>query len=43
MNLLSFHNLHLMQELVAGARAAITDGAFAGFYESWQGAGAPRQ
>ena len=35
MNLLSYHNLSLMQDLVKGARAAIVEGAFAGFYKEW--------
>jgi queuine tRNA-ribosyltransferase len=35
MNLLSYHNLSLMQDLVKGARAAIAEGAFAGFYKEW--------
>jgi queuine tRNA-ribosyltransferase len=39
MNLISFHNLSLMQEMVQGARAAIADGAFAPFYEEWRAAG----
>ncbi len=43
MNLVSFHNLHLMQSLVAGARAAIAVGAFAGFKEGWERAGTSSQ
>ena len=43
MNLVSFHNLHLMQELVSGARQAIADGAFAGFKERWERAGVSSQ
>jgi queuine tRNA-ribosyltransferase len=43
MNLVSFHNLHLMQDLVSGARVAILDGAFGDFKERWQDAGASRQ
>lgn len=39
MNLLSYHNLSLMQDLVKGARAAIAGGAFAGFYKEWVRAG----
>ena len=43
MNLVSFHNLHLMQDLVAGAREAIADGALAGVREEWGNAGASSQ
>jgi queuine tRNA-ribosyltransferase len=43
MNLVSFHNLHLMQRLVSGARAAIVDGGFAGFKERWERAGVSSQ
>jgi queuine tRNA-ribosyltransferase len=39
MELLSFHNLHLMQDLVSGARAAIERGAFAEFRREWERAG----
>ncbi len=39
MNLISYHNLSLMQELVSGARAAIVEGAFALFCEEWKMAG----
>jgi queuine tRNA-ribosyltransferase len=39
MSLVSYHNLSLMQELVAGARTAIVHGAFARFYEDWKVAG----
>jgi queuine tRNA-ribosyltransferase len=39
MNLLTFHNLSLMQDLVAGARSAIEGGRFAEFMEEWGGAG----
>ncbi len=39
MNLVSFHNLTLMQELVAGARSAVADGRFAAFREDWDRAG----
>ncbi len=42
MNLLSFHNVHLMQDLVSGARAAIEGGAYAEFAEEWRMAGASR-
>ncbi|UCC93629.1 MAG: tRNA-guanine transglycosylase, partial [Thermoplasmata archaeon] len=43
MNLVSFHNLHLMQDLVAGARAAIADGGYAEFRSEWENAGASTQ
>jgi queuine tRNA-ribosyltransferase len=43
MGLLSFHNLHLMQELVAGARTAIVEGRFADFNSEWERAGTPAQ
>jgi queuine tRNA-ribosyltransferase len=42
MNLVSFHNLKLMQDLVSGARAAVTDGRYAEFSKEWHGAGASR-
>jgi len=40
MNLMSFHNVHLMQDLVSGARAAIEGGRYAEFVEEWERAGA---
>jgi len=40
MNLLSFHNVHLMQDLVSGARAAIEGGTFPQFVREWGRAGA---
>lgn len=43
MNLVSFHNVHLMQELVRGARAAIVDGAYAEYLEMWDRAGSSGQ
>ncbi len=43
MNLVSFHNLHLMQSLVTGARAAITAGAYPVFKEEWERAGTSAQ
>jgi len=43
MNLLSFHNVHLMQDLVQGARAAIAGGAYADFLETWGRAGSAGQ
>jgi len=42
MNLLSFHNVHLMQDLVSGARAAIEGGTYAEFVKEWGRAGASR-
>lgn len=39
MNLLSFHNVHLMQDLVSGAREAIADGRYAEFARKWEMAG----
>jgi len=39
MNLLSFHNVHLMQDLVSGARAAIEGSAYADFMKEWEAAG----
>jgi queuine tRNA-ribosyltransferase len=41
MNLLSFHNVHLMQDLVSGARAAIEGGTYGRFMDEWERAGAP--
>jgi queuine tRNA-ribosyltransferase len=43
MNLVSFHNLRLMQDLVTGARVAIMDQAFGTFKERWQNAGTSGQ
>jgi queuine tRNA-ribosyltransferase len=42
MNLVSFHNVYLMQDLVSGARKAIEDGVYAEFIEVWGRAGASR-
>jgi queuine tRNA-ribosyltransferase len=41
MNLLTFHNVHLMQDLVAGARAAIKGGSYAEFQKQWERPGVP--
>lgn len=43
MNLVSFHNLHLMQELVSGTRTAVLGGTFAEFKEAWGRAGTSPQ
>ncbi len=43
MNLVSFHNLNLMQELVSGARAAVLNGTFDDFKERWERAGSSSQ
>lgn len=43
MNLVSFHNLALMQRLVGDAREAIASGAFSSYLEVWGRAGAPSQ
>jgi queuine tRNA-ribosyltransferase len=43
MNIVSFHNLKLMQDLVAGARTAIAEGGLAGFRREWEGKGTSSQ
>jgi queuine tRNA-ribosyltransferase len=43
MALVSFHNLSLVQELVAGARRAVLDGTFGDFSREWADAGASAQ
>ncbi len=43
MNLLTFHNVHLMQDLVREARSAVGNGAFADFMETWGQAGSSGQ
>lgn len=40
MNLVSFHNLTLMQDLVSGARTSIEGSTFAEFMREWERAGA---
>ncbi len=43
MNLMSYHNVALIQDLVSGARAAISKGTLAGFIEEWGRAGVSAQ
>ena len=43
MGLVSYHNLALMQDLVSGARVAISEGRFAEYVEDWGRAGMPAQ
>jgi queuine tRNA-ribosyltransferase len=43
MNLLSYHNIALIQDLVAGARAAVLEGALDVFLEDWGLAGVSAQ